>query len=74
MSAEDMTKRVVARSYGGPEVLELQEVALTDPPSGQVLVDVKAAGTNRSTTSCIAATWATIAAPCPCRSDWRSPG
>lgn len=46
ISAEGVTKRVVARSYGGPEVLELVGVRLPNPRSGQVLIDVRAAGTN----------------------------
>jgi len=46
ISAEGVTKRVVARSYGGPEVLELVEVRLPNPRSGQVRIDVRAAATN----------------------------
>jgi NADPH:quinone reductase-like Zn-dependent oxidoreductase len=41
-----MTKTVVARSYGGPEVLALQDIELPELGEGQVLVDVRAAGTN----------------------------
>lgn len=41
-----MTRRVVAESYGGPEVLALQEIELPAPGDGQVLVEVRAAGTN----------------------------
>jgi NADPH:quinone reductase-like Zn-dependent oxidoreductase len=41
-----MTKTVVAESYGGPEVLAVQDIVLPAPGSGQVLVDVRAAGTN----------------------------
>lgn len=41
-----MTRRVVAERYGGPEVLALQDIALSQPGEGQVLVDVRAAGTN----------------------------
>jgi NADPH:quinone reductase-like Zn-dependent oxidoreductase len=41
-----MTRRVVAEHYGGPEVLALQEITLAQPDEGQVLVDVRAAGTN----------------------------
>src|SRR6478609_2647694 len=41
-----MTRTVVARSYGGPEVLALQDIELPEPGEGQVLVDVRAAGTN----------------------------
>lgn len=41
-----MTKTVVAEGYGGPEVLAVQDIAMPDPGPGQVLVDVRAAGTN----------------------------
>lgn len=41
-----MTRRVVAAQYGGPEVLALQDIELPNPGEGQVLVDVRAAGTN----------------------------
>lgn len=41
-----MTFRVVATEYGGPEVLILQQITLPPPGHGQVLIDVRAAGTN----------------------------
>jgi NADPH:quinone reductase-like Zn-dependent oxidoreductase len=41
-----MTRTVVAEAYGGPEVLVLQDIELPEPGQGQVLVDVRAAGTN----------------------------
>ncbi|CAN5505159.1 NADP-dependent oxidoreductase [soil metagenome] len=41
-----MTKTVVAAAYGGPEVLAVRDIVLPAPGQGQVLVDVKAAGTN----------------------------
>ncbi len=41
-----MTRTVVAESYGGPEVLALHDIALPERGEGQVLVDVRAAGTN----------------------------
>ena len=41
-----MTRTVVAQTYGGPEVLALQDIELPEPAEGQVLVDVRAAGTN----------------------------
>jgi NADPH:quinone reductase-like Zn-dependent oxidoreductase len=43
-----MTKIVVARSYGGPEVLALQDIELPEAGEGQVVVDVRAAGANPS--------------------------
>ncbi|MCU1696752.1 MAG: qorA 3 [Mycobacterium sp.] len=41
-----MTRAVFAEGYGGPEVLALQDIELPNLGSGQVLVDVRAAGTN----------------------------
>ena len=41
-----MTRTVVAEGYGGPEVLALEDIQLPAPSQGQVLVDVRAAGTN----------------------------
>jgi NADPH:quinone reductase-like Zn-dependent oxidoreductase len=41
-----MTKTVVAEGYGGPEVLAVQDIVLPAPGQGQVLIDVRAAGTN----------------------------
>jgi NADPH:quinone reductase-like Zn-dependent oxidoreductase len=41
-----IVRTVVAESYGGPEVLALQDIELPPPGDGQVLVDVRAAGAN----------------------------
>jgi len=41
-----MTKAVVATAFGGPEVLALVDVALDPPGPDQVLIAVRAAGTN----------------------------
>ena len=41
-----MSKTVVAEGYGGPEVLAVQDIVLPDAGPEQVLIDVKAAGTN----------------------------
>jgi NADPH:quinone reductase-like Zn-dependent oxidoreductase len=37
---------VVAQRYGGPEVLAVQDIVLPPPGTDQVLIDVRAAGTN----------------------------
>ena len=37
---------MLAQTYGGPEVLAIQDIVLPAPGDGQVLVDVCAAGTN----------------------------
>ncbi len=39
-------KAIVVRQFGGPEVLEVEEVAVPKPGPGQVLVRVEAAGVN----------------------------
>ncbi|MGK2880520.1 MAG: NADP-dependent oxidoreductase [Mycobacterium sp.] len=41
-----MTLTVAATGYGGPEVLAVQDIVLPHPGSEQVLIDVRAAGTN----------------------------
>lgn len=41
-----MTRTIVAEGYGGPEVLAVEDIELGQPGPGQVLVDVRAAGTN----------------------------
>ncbi len=38
--------RVVAVAFGGPEVLEVQEVEVADPGPGQAVVSLRAAGVN----------------------------
>ncbi len=39
-------KSVVAGAYGGPEVLELRHAPVADPGSGEVVLEVRAAGVN----------------------------
>ena len=41
-----MATRIVAVSYGGPDVLSATEVDVPTPTAGQVIVDVRAAGIN----------------------------
>src|SRR6266516_2169942 len=41
-----MMKAVVAHEYGGPEVLELEEVARPEPKENEALVRVIASGVN----------------------------
>ncbi len=41
-----MTRAVVAAAFGGPEVLTVVDEAVAPPGRGQVLVDIRAAGTN----------------------------
>lgn len=41
-----MATQVVAPSFGGPDVLTIVDEAVAEPGQGEVLVDVRAAGTN----------------------------
>ncbi len=41
-----MARIVRSASYGSPDVLEIVEVPIPTPDSGQVVVQVKAAGVN----------------------------
>jgi NADPH:quinone reductase len=40
------SRRVVAAGYGGPENLQVEEISVAEPGTGQVLVSVRAAGVN----------------------------
>jgi NADPH:quinone reductase-like Zn-dependent oxidoreductase len=46
MTDSKLARAVVATGYGGPEVLSLVEVPIDPPGPGEVLIDVRAAGTN----------------------------
>src|SRR5258708_13717419 len=41
-------KAILITKKGGPEVLELREIATPVPAAGEVLIKIKAAGLNRS--------------------------
>ena len=40
------SRAVVAISYGGPEVLRVDDVDIAEPGPGNILIDVRAAGVN----------------------------
>lgn len=46
VSGNGKMRAVVARGYGGPKVLRLEEVARPRPGKGEVLIEVRAAGIN----------------------------
>ncbi|MGW6332087.1 NADP-dependent oxidoreductase [Nocardia rhamnosiphila] len=46
MSKREMMRAVVARGYGGPEVLQIVDVDIPDPGVGQVRIKVEAATVN----------------------------
>ena len=43
---DSLTRAVVATAFGGPEVLALIETPVGPPGPGEVLISVRAAGTN----------------------------
>ena len=47
MTLPDVMKAVVIEGKGGPEVLQLRDVAVPQPGKGEVLIKVAAAGVNR---------------------------
>ena len=69
-----MTRTVVAESYGGPEVLAVQDIDLPEPGRARYSSTCAPREPTRSTTSCTAATWARPRPRCRCRWAWRSPG
>src|SRR4051794_26696658 len=46
MSKREMMRAVVARGYGGPEILQIVEVDIPEPGVGQVRIKVEAATVN----------------------------
>jgi NADPH2:quinone reductase len=46
MSGSETTIAVVATGFGGPEVLSVLETQVGRPGPGEVLIEVRAAGTN----------------------------
>ncbi|WP_426561648.1 quinone oxidoreductase family protein [Angustibacter sp. McL0619] len=67
-------RAVVATAYGGPEVLELVEVDIPDPGPGQVVVDVRAAGTNPADVKSYAGVWGKDPAALPLRLGYEVSG
>lgn len=54
-----MARAVVARAYGGPEVLQVVDVQVGPPGPGQVLLDVRAIGVNPSDWKQYSGVWGT---------------
>src|SRR5687768_7214060 len=57
-------RAVVMRKVGGPEVLELEEVAAPSPKPGEVLVELEARGVNFADTERRRAVYGETAVPC----------
>lgn len=62
-----MARAVVARSYGGPEVLQVVDVEVGPPGPGQVVLDVRAAGVNPSDWKQYTGVWGTDPEKLPLR-------
>jgi len=54
-------RAIVRRQFGGPEVLEVRELADPDPKPGHVLIEVKAFGVNHAETHMRKGEWPEIA-------------
>jgi len=61
------TRAVVAPEYGGPEVLTTVEVEVPHPGSGQVLLEVRAAGVNPADWKAYTGVWGTDPTKLPIR-------
>jgi len=54
-------KAIVIREYGGPEQLEIQEIPVPGPKSGEVLIQVRAFGINQAETYMRRGDWGDVA-------------
>ncbi|KQX69642.1 NADP-dependent oxidoreductase [Angustibacter sp. Root456] len=69
-----MTSAVVAPHYGPPDVLELVDVEVPAPGPGQVVVDVRAAGTNPADVKSYSGEWGTDPNRLPMRLGFEASG
>jgi len=69
-----MTRIVVATAYGGPEVLSVIDEQLPEPGSGEVVVDVRAAGTNPADAKSYSGAWGTDPGALPMRLGYEVAG
>ncbi|MGN6612764.1 MAG: quinone oxidoreductase family protein [Angustibacter sp.] len=69
-----MTRAVVAPQYGPPDVLQLVDVDVPEPGPGQVLVEVRAAGTNPADVKMYSGEWGTDPAKLPMRLGFEASG
>lgn len=69
-----MTRVVVATAYGGPEVLRVDDVETPEPGPGQVVVDVRAAGTNPADAKSYSGAWGTDPTALPMRLGYEAAG
>jgi NADPH2:quinone reductase len=69
-----MSRAVVATAFGGPEVLEIVEVDVGTPGTGQVLVEVRAAGVNPADWKSYTGAFGTDPARLPLRLGYEAAG
>ncbi len=69
-----MTRIVVATGYGGPEVLSVIDTEPPRPGPGQVVVDVRAAGTNPADAKSYSGVWGSDPARLPLRLGYEAAG
>ncbi len=69
-----MARIVVATAYGGPEVLQVVDMKTPEPGPGQVVVDVRAAGTNPADAKLYSGAWGTDPSALPLRLGYEAAG
>ncbi|MGN6300850.1 MAG: NADP-dependent oxidoreductase [Angustibacter sp.] len=69
-----MSRAVVAPQYGPPDVLQVVDVDVPEPGAGQVVVDVRAAGTNPADLKSYSGEWGTDAGKLPMRLGFEASG
>ena len=69
-----MSRYVAATAYGGPEVLSIEEEEVGEPGSGQVVVEVKAAGVNPADVKSYSGAFGTDPAALPKRLGFEAAG
>jgi NADPH:quinone reductase-like Zn-dependent oxidoreductase len=69
-----MTRAAVATAYGPPDVLRIVDVEVPAPGQGEVLVDVRAAGTNPADVKSYSGVWGTDPARLPMRLGFEASG
>ncbi|GAB3597572.1 NADP-dependent oxidoreductase [Angustibacter peucedani] len=69
-----MARTVVATGYGGPEVLQVVEAETPEPRPGQVVVDVRAVGTNPADAKSYSGVWGTDPSNLPIRLGFEAAG
>ncbi|HEY3438495.1 MAG TPA: NADP-dependent oxidoreductase [Actinotalea sp.] len=69
-----MGRVVVAKAYGGPEVLHLVEMRTPQPQAGEVVVDIRASGVNPADWKSYSGAWGTDPSALPIRLGYECAG